>query len=757
MEPRSRNVSSPTYNWPADPLPPVSVLLQQLGDAGLLLMEDWENLKPAVREEIQACDSSEALLARLVAENLLTEFQALRIKTGTLFGMVLGNYRVLDRLGSGGMGVVYKGEHILMRRPVAIKVLPEYLRGESLVTARFATEIRAAARLHHPNVVAALDAGHAVHPQNPAQVIPYFVMEYLEGTDLENCVRQQGPLPINKACNWIYQIASALDAAHKHQLVHRDIKPSNILITVEDQAKLLDFGLARMVRQQRLTHSGMTLGTVDYMAPEQVQDASAVDIRADIYALGGTLFWCLAGRVPFPSQAHVSQDLIQRLTQHPPSLAAIRSDVPPELDAIVQRMMALKPAERYANPQAVMRVLLPFLPAVIPERMVTAPRPHLEPNNAASGEVPLTAVPPRVLIVDDEEANRLMLTTALREHDITCDTARHGQEALEKLHGQACDLVLLDVDMPVMNGTETLRKLRESPPCANLKIIMISGHTSADELAQLLLAGADDFLSKPFSLVQICSRVKMALRLKNAQDRSDALNRNLLALNSELERLLSIRDLSLQHIRNALTMTVAALVARGTNETEEHVVRLQRYCRILAEEASALPSFRAQITPEFIQTLECCVPLHDIGNVALPDHILHKAGKLDAEERLIMQSHAVIGGDILLRIIHKYGVAVSFLHVAHDITRHHHECHDGSGYPDRLSGSDIPLSARLVALADVYDALRSQRSYRPALAHVSAVQIMTEAGASKFDPGLLEVFRSCAPRWEQVHAEVPDA
>src|SRR5262249_43827973 len=184
-------------------------------------------------------------------------------------------------------------------------------------------------------------------------------MEYISGQDLEHLIHENGTMVVTKACELIYQVASALSEAHKHQLVHRDIKPSNIQVTPEGQAKLLDFGLARRL-QTGMTEHGTLLGTLDYMAPEQIQDAHTVDIRADLYGLGGVMYGCWPGRPPFPPKGNIMQELGVRIPQKPPSLLSQRSDLPAELDAVVQRMMAVDPDDRYATPQAVMQALLPF-------------------------------------------------------------------------------------------------------------------------------------------------------------------------------------------------------------------------------------------------------------------------------------------------------------------------------------------------------------------------------------------------------------
>src|SRR5260370_31348900 len=230
-------------------------------------------------------------------------------------------------------------------------------------------------------------------------------------------------------------------------------------------------------------------------------------------------------------------------------------------------------------------------------------------------------------------------------------------------------------------------------------------------MAQLLADGADDYPTKPFSLIQLQARVQAAVRLKEAQDRSDRLNRNLLAVNAELEGNLDARDSDLVEARNALVLALAKMVEYRDFETGAHLQRLQRYCGTLTREAIKIPHFAGQVDENFIQMLECCAPLHDIGNVGLPDHIIRKPGKLTSEERLIMQTHTTIGADTLTEVARQHGFALAFLHTAIDIVRHHHERWDGTGYPDGLAGSAIPLSPPGVAIGDVYDALPARRGF----------------------------------------------
>jgi response regulator RpfG family c-di-GMP phosphodiesterase len=654
------------------------------------------------------------------------------------------------------MGVVFRGEHRCLRREVAIKVLSLVRDKPSKLLRRFATEIRAIAQLQHPNIVAAIDAGACTDPNPDGPILHYLVMEYIPGEDLEVHVKHEGPLSPARACDLVYQVASALGEAQQHGLVHRDIKPSNIIVTPDGQAKLLDFGLARQFRN-RMTEPGTLLGSIDYIAPEQVRDAGAVDIRADIYGLGGTLYWCLTGHTPFPPREDIIQELNCRLTQQPPSAREFQPGLPAELDAVIARMMACKMEDRYGTSQAVMQALLPFIkPDSREQIMLVCHQGGSQPSAAlpVAGEACMRAH--HVLIVDDEPFIRQFCRLALEEENLVCAEARGGLEALEILGQKPFDLVLLDWSMPELNGLEVCRRLRQSPPSPNLKVVLFSAHGTSDDVGEVLAAGADDYLIKPFSTVQLVARLKAALRLKDAQDRTVVLNRHLLAMNHELERTVNAMGSDLIHARNALVLALAKLVEYRDSETGAHLIRLQKYCRCLAVEAASTSMLAGQVDANFIEMLECCAPLHDIGKVGLPDHILLKPGKLDADERVIMQAHTIIGGDTLQTVLQQHGSAVAFLQMAIDIARHHHERYDGKGYPDHLAGNAIPLAARMVSICDVYDALRSRRVYKPALSHSATFHLMTKASGGQFDPALLKVFQRCSSDFERIFRELAD-
>src|SRR5262245_41054136 len=230
-------------------------------------------------------------------------------------------YRVLNLLGRGGMGAVYAAEHRLMERCVALKTIGRDLSSRPELVERFRREVRAAAQLAHPNIVTAYDAEQAGHTH-------FLVMEYVEGTDLARLVARRGALPVEEACEYVRQAAFGLQHAHEKGMIHRDIKPHNLMVTAAGQVKILDFGLARFVREAGseaggVTALGVIMGTPDYMAPEQASDAHQADIRADLYSLGCTLYFLLAGRVPFPRGAFLDK-LVRHATETPTPLPQLR-------------------------------------------------------------------------------------------------------------------------------------------------------------------------------------------------------------------------------------------------------------------------------------------------------------------------------------------------------------------------------------------------------------------------------------------------
>jgi len=382
-------------------------------------------------------------------------------------------------------------------------------------------------------------------------------------------------------------------------------------------------------------------------------------------------------------------------------------------------------------------------------------------NTVSTSPLPQSAPPEqrvesarRVLIVDDEYSIRHFSRLSLEARGLPCDEAADGALGVQAFLLRHYDLVLCDIDMPEMNGVEVCRRLRQDPRDPHLKIIMFSGRADPDELAQLLLDGADDCLLKPFSPFQLQARVHAALRMKAAQERADLLNRNLLVVNRELEKQITARDGSLIEARNALFLALAKLAERRDTDTGQHLMRLQTFSRRLALEVQKAPAFAGDVDDNFVEMLTCCSPLHDIGKVGLPDNILCKPGKLEPHERLIMQTHTTIGAETLEQVAQQHGFALAFLRMSIDIARYHHERFDGTGYPDGIAGTEIPLSARLVTICDVYDALRSPRVYKPAFPHDTALKIMSEGAGSQFDPALFAIFLRCAGDFEGIYEKL---
>lgn len=726
-------------------------LVDDLINMSMVIADEWMGLADPVREHILSAYDHNDLIDRMVKAHLLTEYQSSRIKAGTLYGLVLGNYRVLDRLGAGGMGIVFRAEHTLLRRIVAVKVLPLSNDQDPRMLRRFLTEMRAIAALQHPNIVAATDAGQ-IRPEEPnLPVLHYLAMEYVKGRDLENITLNDGPLSVDGACDLMYQVASALSEANSHNLVHRDIKPSNILVDAMNQAKLLDFGLAREFGGH-LTEPGSLLGTIDYMAPEQTQNPSGVDIRADIYSLGATLYFCLTGKVPFGAQSSLSQQIARRLNAPPPSVRARRPELPSELDAVMAKMMAVRPDDRFQTPQALMKALTPFLKQSRTTSLPGSVRDavwELADSDAQSG------IARRVLIVDDESSVSSYCLAVLQGESSVCDVASTADEAFELLARQPYDLALIDVVLPGTSGFELLQKIRSTPALRKMRVIMMSGHVSPDDLVQMMSLGGDDYLTKPFGAFQLRSRVDVALRLQKAQARIEELSRHVEVLGHDLERQITTRNEEQKNMRQAVIQGLVTMIEHRTGQRPSHLVRMQHYCRHLAEAAAKLPAF-SNIDEKFLIALQTCAPLYDLGLVALPDHVLRNSGILEPDERIIMQSHTVLGAELLERVADAMGPSGDFLATAHDLVRHHHEQFNGKGYPDRLEGDEIPLVARILAIADSYDALRSRRSYQPVLSHEAAMAVILDNSPGKYDPRLLEAFRFAAHKFEEVFQQIVD-
>jgi serine/threonine-protein kinase len=311
-----------------------------------------------------------ALAKELIQRDWLTPYQVNQLFQGRGDSLVLGQYVLLERLGEGGMGHVFKARHHGLGRVVALKLIRKDRLTSTDAVRRFRHEIQAAARLCHPNVVQAYDADE-INGQH------FYIMEYVPGTDLAKLVRRSGALPVPKACAYVRQAALGLQHAHDMGMIHRDIKPGNLLLTTrpggggrppEEVVKVLDLGLALICRADgdgdssassssgELTREGVVMGTADYIAPEQALNSHDVDIRADLYSLGCTLYYLLAGRVPFPGRTTAERLLKHHLHEAQP-LDQFRPGLSPAVAATVGRLMAKNPADRYQTPAEVAEAL----------------------------------------------------------------------------------------------------------------------------------------------------------------------------------------------------------------------------------------------------------------------------------------------------------------------------------------------------------------------------------------------------------------
>jgi response regulator RpfG family c-di-GMP phosphodiesterase len=756
-----RTDSTPVNLLSAVSVPPVPEFLNRILESRLLSARDLEAFLD--RHDSFPDSATLALGQRLIGQGVLTEYQVSRLLSGHTFGLVLGNYRLVERIGAGGMGVVYKAEHVHMKRAVAIKVLITEEDSNSVFLQRFYSEMQATAVLSHPNIVLAFDAGEMPVPNSAHEVLRYLVMEYVPGKDLEQRVLDHGPLSVPEACDVIRQAASGLQHAYEHGLVHRDIKPSNLLLTTQNQVKILDFGLARVCRR-RHTEAHTMLGSVDYMAPEQARDARSVDIRADIYGLGGTLYWLLTGRKPFPGDRSAIEELLARQRESPLPLHKVRPGIPLELEAVVHQMMALDPSDRFPTPLAVITALGAFLEAPKPlaKAGYTSPLagslgdPRRESTAFAQAQKAELGRVHRVLLVGETAQFRASCRAALETHGLECREASLADGVRESLGQEPADLLLIDSQLPEDAGLELCSRLRAEPPAPHLRMLLLTPENSLEWLAKGQKLGVDDCIPNTAQPPELVARIRSALRTRDAEERADRLAANLLTVDQQLEQVLRLRDADLYQTQDVLIFAMAKMAELRGLETGAHLLRMQGYVRCLAEEAMRLPAFAGRIDNAFVRMLERCVLLHDIGKVAIPDHILLKPGKLDPEERSVMESHTVVGAEILAAVARQHGAPLAFLQMATDIARHHHERFDGTGYPTGLAGEAIPLAARIVTIADVYDALRSKLVYKPGLAHPAARRLISEVNPGQFDPALLVAFRHGEANLEQIFAHTKD-
>ncbi len=690
----------------------------------------------------------------LVEEGYLTRYQLDRALSGRIHGLILGNYRVLDQVGKGGMGSVYRAEHRLMKRRVAIKVLPVDDDVHPSLLHRFYGEMKVLAELNHPNIVTAFDAGEVVGQGPNMPSLLYMVMELVNAGDLEHVVAERGPAPISQACDWIRQAAEGLQAAHNAHVVHRDIKPSNLLLSTRGEVKLVDFGLARQFCSQ-LTDPRALLGSVEFMAPEQSHDPSSVGPAADIYGLGATLFWLLTGEAPYRLTRNVGTALRALQREQPRKLRDLLPSAPIELESLISRMLERDPASRPQTPIRSGSELEAFVeapPASLTEFILDEVPEAGEESVVSPSDQETRA--PRVVVVDPNPTMGLLFEQALLDLQTECHTFEDLKPAWEIIRSSPVDLLLLDRGLIKGKEVELVRKIREIASRDSIKIILMVNQK--ERAIKEPPEEIDDLLIKPCELRDLRLKVNLTLRLQQAEEKVHAYKAQAQSARRELELSMDDRGTKVRQAHDALLFAMARMAESRDGETAGHLRRLQRYVEVLARYAALSAPWKGLIDANYLEQLRRCVPLHDIGKIGLPHEILRKPGQLSPEERALVQTHPLIGDRILESLAEEHGNSLDFLGMARTIVRHHHEQYDGLGYPDGLKGNEIPPPARLLHLADVYDALRRTRSHKTAMSHEATTEMLLGSLSSQFDPSLLDAFEQCQKDFALIFREIGD-
>ena len=592
-------------------------------------------------------------------------------------GLRVGPYELLERIGRGGMATVYRAYHSALDRDVAIKVLPDFFAEHAEYRDRFQREARSVARLTHPNIVDVFDFGY--HEETP-----YIVMELVDGATLEDQMR--APMALETALAYLEPVAKALDYAHSHGVLHRDIKPTNILIRRDGAPVLGDFGLSVMLDAKlRHTAADTVLGTAEYMSPEQARGYKTGP-ASDRYSLAVVAYEMLTGRLPFEAGSAAAL-LVSLLTEPVPHAEELKGELMAHVEEVLRRGLSKNPDERHPSATAFVRALQPAAWLTASDEETDLP-PRLSSN-------PSMPRVPSVLVVDDGEANRELIKACLRGVDCEVRLAQDGFAALKAIEQSRPDLVLLDVQMPGMDGYEVCERIKSGVEGRLLPVVMITALDQTADRVRALAAGADDYMAKPVDRLELVARVRSALRLKRVYD----------SLNAAEQVIYSL----------------AAAVEAKDPYTEAHTRRV-------AESARRIGA-RMGLPADELDALYRGGMIHDIGKIGVPDHILLKPGELDAEELIRMHLHPIIGENIVAPL-QSSGELLPMI-------RHHHEHYDGTGYPDRLAGERIPLMARIISVCDAYDALTNDRPYRPRQTRERAAAILRGGAGRQWDPRIV--------------------
>jgi putative two-component system response regulator len=361
---------------------------------------------------------------------------------------------------------------------------------------------------------------------------------------------------------------------------------------------------------------------------------------------------------------------------------------------------------------------------------------------------PEPAGSPGILIVDDVPANLELLAGILRDQGYEPRPVPGGRLALQAARAAPPDLILLDINMPEMNGFEVCERLKADEALRDIPVLFITADAVPADKVKAFAMGAVDYITKPFQVEEVVARVATHLRLRRLQLEMEKHS-------AHLEELVQDKIRELNRSQMATIFALARLAESRDDQTGRHLDRVQILCRVLAGELRCTRHGSGAITDRYVETIYQAAPLHDIGKVGIPDAILLKPGKLTAEEFDSARRHVAIGAGTL-RAVHAQYPGNEFIAMGLDIAQSHHEKYDGTGYPEGLRGDAIPLSARIMAVADVYDALRSQRPYKPALPHDEAKDIIIKSSGTHFDPAVVAAFAGRARDFEDVYVSRMD-
>jgi putative two-component system response regulator len=353
-----------------------------------------------------------------------------------------------------------------------------------------------------------------------------------------------------------------------------------------------------------------------------------------------------------------------------------------------------------------------------------------------------------ILVVDDDPANLRLLAKILKHGDFIPRPVTNGRLAIEAAVADPPDLILLDLEMPQMSGIEVCKWFKQDQRLKDIPIIFISGRQEIENKVKAFHAGGADYISKPFQEQEVLERIRTHLRMRQ-------LNLTLTTHNVHLEQLISEQREEVAASQLATIFALAKLAETRDNDTGHHIERVQIFSKVLGEQLHKMKLHPKQRHPAFIDNLYQTAALHDIGKVGIPDAILLKPGKLSEDEFITMKKHCELGASTLVAV-QKQFPDNHFLRMGVEVARSHHEKWDGSGYPDGLEGQRIPLSARIVALADFYDAMTSERCYRKAFDHEYTRRMIQEGSGSHFDPDIAGAFVSNEDRFRKIRKSFPD-